>query len=64
MGSDGVAVLGPGLGRPLILTPLPEDAAMRVLASPHRRRVVAAAVAMTAGLGLIAMAIVAFVTGR
>jgi hypothetical protein len=64
MGLDGVVILGPGLGRPLILTPLPQDAAMRVLASPHRRRVVTAAVTLTVGLGLMTIASVAFMTGR
>jgi hypothetical protein len=61
--ASGAAILGAGLGRPLILSPLPQDAAMRVLAAPQRRRVVLAAIVLVAGLGLIAGALVALVVG-
>jgi hypothetical protein len=43
-------VIGGGLGRPLVLTTLELDAAMRVLARSHRRRVVAV-------IGLLATAV-------
>ena len=48
-----------GLGRPLIITILDQPAAMRVLAGDRRGRVVVAAVALGAGLGLLAAAVVA-----
>jgi hypothetical protein len=52
-----------GNGRPLILTTVAPDAAMRLLASEHRRRVVGAAALGVGGLGFIAAAIVAAVFG-
>jgi hypothetical protein len=48
-----------GLGRPLIVTVLDQPAAMRVLASDARGRVALATVALVAGLGLLAAALVA-----
>jgi hypothetical protein len=55
------AVLGAGLGRPLILSTLEVPAAMRVLARGRRRRVVAAAALLVCGLGLLGAAAVALV---
>jgi hypothetical protein len=52
-----------GLGRPLIVTVLDQGAAMRVLASDRRGRVVAAALCLVAGLGLLAGAVAALVVG-
>jgi hypothetical protein len=58
-GDDGQTVLGPGLGRPLILTTLELDEAMRVLGSERRGALgiaasllVAATVFLVVGLGL------------
>lgn len=63
----GVVVAGPtgtpritaGLGRPLILTTVEPDAAMRLLASGGRRRVLTAGALLVAGLGFLAVALVA-----
>ena len=52
-----------GMGRPLIVTVLDQAAAMRVLASNARGRVVVATVALSAGLGLLAAAVVALLLG-
>jgi hypothetical protein len=52
-----------GMGRPLILTIVAPDAAMRLLASEHRPRVVGAAVLGIAGLGFLAAAIVTALFG-
>jgi hypothetical protein len=56
---DGTTILGPGMGRPLILTTLDLDEAMRVLGSERRGALriaavllVAAALLAVAGLGL------------
>ncbi|MGD8485022.1 MAG: hypothetical protein PVG27_00795 [Chloroflexota bacterium] len=56
-GAQGTVVLGPGLGRPLLLTTLEQDEAMRVLVGGERRQLliasgllVAAPVIMVAGL--------------
>jgi hypothetical protein len=38
IGADGAVVLGPGLGRPLVLTTLEQDEAMRVLARGQQGR--------------------------
>jgi hypothetical protein len=54
---DGQPVLTAGLGRPLIVTPLDQPAAMRLLASGARRRVAAAAGLIAAGLLLLAVAV-------
>jgi hypothetical protein len=45
---DGGAILGPGLGRPLILTTLDLDEAMRVLGAEQRRTLILAAVLLVA----------------
>jgi hypothetical protein len=61
--TDAGPVLTAGLGRPLIVTILDQPAAMRVLAADHRGRVMAAAVSLAAGIGLLAAAIVALLVG-
>jgi hypothetical protein len=52
---DGRAMLTAGLGRPLIVTTLEADAAMRVLAAGQRTPVVAAAALLVAGPLLLAI---------
>jgi hypothetical protein len=57
---DGAIVLGPGLGRPLVLTTLGQDEAMRVLAGDRRRQLQLAtgllvAAPLVVGAGLIAL---------
>jgi hypothetical protein len=59
---DGT-VIGPGLGRPLILTTLELGAAMRVLARGHRRRILAATVLLPIGGALVLVALIAFLLG-
>jgi hypothetical protein len=59
-GPDGTVLLGPGLGRPLLLTVLDVDEAMRVLASDQRRELLLAAALLVAApivviVGLIAI---------
>lgn len=54
--ADGTAILGPGLGRPLILTTLDLDEAMRVLGTDQRRMLVVAA-------GLLIGAVLALALG-
>jgi hypothetical protein len=46
-------LIGPGLGRPLILTTLEPAEAMRVLASGHRTRTRGAALLLAGGLGAV-----------
>jgi hypothetical protein len=60
LGVDGSVVLGPGLGRPLVLTTLDVDEAMRVLAGGRRTELLVAsglliAAPLVVGLGLIAL---------
>ena len=62
LGDDGTVVLGPGLGRPLVLTTLALDEAMRVLGAEQRRSLVVAAgllvaapLAVAAGLLLVVL---------
>ena len=60
VGGDGSVVLGPGLGRPLVLTTLELDEAMRVLAGGRRRELLVAsglliAAPLVVGVGLIAL---------
>jgi hypothetical protein len=50
---SGGAILGPGLGRPLILTTLERDDAMRVLAEGRAGRLRAALLVGALGLGLL-----------
>ena len=56
---NGTARLTAGLGRPLILTTVEPDAAMRLLAAGGRRRVIAAGACLVVGLGFLAVAVVA-----
>jgi hypothetical protein len=51
----GKPILGAGLGRPLILTTLETDEAMRVLAGDHPRRPLAVAISLVIGLALVAV---------
>jgi hypothetical protein len=53
----GETVLTAGVGRPLIVTPLDKPAAMRLLASGARRRVLAAALLIAGGVVLVALAV-------
>lgn len=62
-GPDG-PVMTAGLGRPLILSTLDPSAAMRLLAGDGRRLVVMAAAGLSAGLGLMAIAVIALLAGR
>jgi hypothetical protein len=67
----GVPVLDPtgephlsaGLGRPLILTTLEPDEAMRVLAEGGRRRILVATLCLAGGMGLVTIALVLAVVG-
>lgn len=63
VGADGQPMLTAGLGRPLIVTALEPDAAMRVLASERRGAVRAAAGLLVGGLALVAVGLVAFLVG-
>jgi hypothetical protein len=54
----GAPQMAAGLGRPLILTTLQTDEAMRILAADHARRPLAAALALAVGLLLITTGIV------
>lgn len=62
-GPDGSVVLGPGLGRPLLLTPLDQDEAMRVLAGDRRSELLVAAGLLAAMPILIVLGIVAALMG-
>jgi hypothetical protein len=58
LGADGGAVMGPGMGRPLILTVLERDEAMRVLTGGAMRRSRIAIASLATGAGLLAAAAV------
>jgi hypothetical protein len=60
---DGAPQLAAGLGRPLILTTLQTDEAMRILAADHTRRPLAAALALAIGLILVTTGIVWAIAG-
>ena len=60
----GATVLGPGLGRPLILTTLELDEAMRILGSDQRRRLLAAAALLAATPVVLLLGIVVLILGR
>jgi hypothetical protein len=60
---SGETVLGPGLGRPLIVTTLEVDEAMRILGSEHRGRVVAAAGLLVSAPVVLLGGVVAVVVG-
>ena len=62
-GPDGSVVLGPGLGRPLLLTPLEQDEAMRVLAGDRRSELLVAAGLLAAMPILVVLGIVAALMG-
>jgi hypothetical protein len=57
LAKDGSVRLGPGRGRPLILTTLEIDEAMRVLARGRRQRATLAAGLLVIGLACIALAL-------
>ncbi len=56
-GPDGVPRMTAGLGRPLVLTTLETDEAMRVLAGSGSRRPLLAAICLAGGLVLISLAL-------
>lgn len=58
IGPGGTAILGPGDGRPLILTTLEIDEAMRVLARGRRQRATLTAGLLVAGLACLAVALI------
>jgi hypothetical protein len=61
--SGDEVLIGPGLGRPLVLTTLELDAAMRVLGRGHRRQLQAAVALLPAGGLLLAGAAIAVLLG-
>jgi hypothetical protein len=61
--ADGSVVLCPGLGRPLLLTTLEQDEAMRILAADRRTPLLVAGGFLGAAPALIALGLVAFVLG-
>lgn len=56
--ASGKAMLRAGLGRPLILTTLEQDEAMRVLAGDHPRRPLAVALSLAVGLTFVSVGLV------
>jgi hypothetical protein len=60
---DGTLHLTAGMNRPLILSSVEPDAAMRLLAAGRRGSVRAAAALLVIGLGLLAVSIAAFLLG-
>jgi hypothetical protein len=61
--ADGTARMTAGLGRPLILTTLERDEAMRVLAGDAPRRPLLAVISMTVGLIVLTVGIVWAIAG-
>jgi hypothetical protein len=61
--SAGEPQLSAGLGRPLVLTTLDPEEAMRVLAEGGRRRILLATLFLAGGLGLVTVALVLAVVG-
>jgi hypothetical protein len=61
--ADGEPRLSAGLGRPLILTTLETDEAMRVLAEGRSGRIKIALACLAGGLGLIVVALVLAIAG-
>ena len=51
----GTPTLGAGLGKPLILTTLETDEAMRILAGDHPRRPLMVAISLVVGLSLVSI---------
>ena len=62
-GPAGLPRMTAGLGRPLVLTTLEQDEAMRVLAGSSSRRPLVAAVCLAGGLVLISLALAWAVIG-
>ena len=62
--ADGEPRLSAGLGRPLVLTTLETDEAMRVLAEGRSGRIKVALVCLAGGVGLVVIALVARARGR
>jgi hypothetical protein len=56
-GADGTTVIGPGMGRPLILTTLERDEAMRVLTGGAMQRSRVAIACLAIGAALLALAV-------
>jgi hypothetical protein len=63
LGPTGEPTLSAGAGRPLILTSLAPDEAMRILGAERRGTVKAAAGLLVIGLACVAVSLVAFVFG-
>ncbi|MEA2026632.1 MAG: hypothetical protein U9O18_08065 [Chloroflexota bacterium] len=63
IGEDGSVILGPGLGRPLLLTTLEIDEAMRVLASGHRSRLLLAVSLLVGALPVVMLGLAMVVLG-
>jgi hypothetical protein len=61
--ATGGPQLTAGLGRPLVLTTLDPDEAMRVLAEGGRRRILLATACLAGGLGLVTVALVLAIVG-
>lgn len=64
LGEDGTVVLGPGLGRPLVLTTLDLEEAMRVLAAGQRRELLVAAGLLAAAPLLALLGLALLLLGR
>ena len=60
---SGLTVLGPGLRRPLILTTLELDEAMRILGTPRRHSLLAAASLLLAAPVVVAGGLLVTLTG-
>lgn len=60
----GETLLGPGLGRPLLLTTLDLDEAMRVLGAERRRSLKVATALLVAGPALLVLGLLLVVAGR
>ena len=63
LGETGQPQLSAGLGRPLVLTTLEPDEAMRLLTDGESRRPLVAAACLAAGLGLVVIGGIAAVIG-
>ena len=62
-GPEGSVVLGPGLGRPLLLTTLDQDEAMRVLAGDRRSELLLATALLVAAPIMAVLGLVALILG-
>lgn len=63
LGADGEVALGPGLGRPLVLSTLEQDEAMRVLAKGQQGRLQLALGLLLAGPFVVVAGLLAIVLG-